>query len=130
METKWHENIPEKGLLCKVDTGNLVKIVPCDKDGDDYYALNDGEDCISSCGDGYHHEDLTPLTAAEIMAFLPVFKPVAWGIGRDNKLTDLSAIYPRKSSAERHVDSYKNDLDFNDVEMKVIELYQLPTGDL
>ena len=71
MNKKWHENIPENGVLCEDDNGNLVKIVPCDKDGDDYYALNDDEDCISSCRDGYHHDDLTPLTSEEIWQFMP-----------------------------------------------------------
>lgn len=67
----WWDNIPENGILCRDNAGLLVKIVPCDKDGDDYYALNDDEDCISSCGDGYYHEELTPLTAAEIWQFMP-----------------------------------------------------------
>lgn len=70
-EKKWHDDIPEKGVLCKDSTGNLVKIVPCDKDGDDYYALNWDEDCISSSGYGYHHDELTPLTADEWWGFAP-----------------------------------------------------------
>ena len=68
---EWHEKIPPQGVLCRNDLNNIVIIVPCDKNGDDYYALNDDEDCISNDGDGYNHKDLTPLTVDEIGQFMP-----------------------------------------------------------
>ena len=80
---------------------------------------------------GLSVRELTPLTAYEIIAFLMLhITPVAWAVGRDNKISGLSAIYQHKISAERHIDSYKNYPDFNNVTMEIIELYQLPKEDL
>jgi len=61
METKWHENIPENGVLCKKTNGavRLIKSVI----GNVAYFDN-------QCN-GIHVDDLTPLTAAEWWDFAP-----------------------------------------------------------
>jgi len=65
METKWHENIPTQGVLCKVKTsGSIVRIT-----GESN--LYEGE---LMDGIGKRHfeiDNLTPLTAAEWWKFAP-----------------------------------------------------------
>ena len=67
MSKKWHENIPENGVLCKQSNGSYKVITEIEHDYhfDDcttYGVSEYGEDEI---------EDLTPLTAKEIWQFMP-----------------------------------------------------------
>ena len=61
---KWHENIPEKGVLCKDSNGSIVRIMGKSK--------FDGmvvDDCVSQTD--FNIDELTPLTAAEWWKLAP-----------------------------------------------------------
>lgn len=61
---KWHENIPEKGVLCKDSNGSIVRIMGKSK--------FDGmvvDDCVSQTD--FDIDELTPLTAAEWWKLAP-----------------------------------------------------------
>jgi len=115
---EWYENIPESGVLCKLDDEyRLIKSTDISEDGELF--------AIDKAGNEFYPEDLTPLTAAEIMAFITNLEPVAWNINDDHKFHRFGATYNHKHCAIDHIASYADTQ-----ELFMIPLYAIPTGDL
>lgn len=66
---EWYKEIPENGVLCKDCFNGYVLVIPVNEDNE--RVLCDNEDCVTTMGAGYHHDDLTPITAQEWWEFAP-----------------------------------------------------------
>lgn len=66
METKWNENIPPQGVLCKEKSSNSIVRVMGKSNIHDAMVV---DDCISR--NHFDIDELTPLTAFEWWGFAP-----------------------------------------------------------
>lgn len=68
MSKKWYENIPKKGMLCKVKSSDTVVVIVSSKQNP-FNSVN----FICKDKDGFYvtHDELTPLTSEEIWQFMP-----------------------------------------------------------